>query len=42
MRTIGVSPMEALVFPRVFATVLLMPLLGFYAGIIAMIGAMMK
>jgi phospholipid/cholesterol/gamma-HCH transport system permease protein len=38
MRTIGVSPMEALVFPRVFATVLLMPLLGFYAGIIAMIG----
>ena len=38
MRTIGVSPMEALVFPRVFATVLLMPLLGFYAGIIATIG----
>ena len=38
MRTIGVSPMEALVFPRVFATVLIMPLLGFYAGIIAMIG----
>jgi phospholipid/cholesterol/gamma-HCH transport system permease protein len=38
MRTIGVSPMEALVFPRVFATVLLMPLLGFYAGIIAIIG----
>jgi len=28
MRTIGVSPMEALIFPRVFATVLLMPLLG--------------
>ena len=38
MRTIGVSPMEALVFPRVFATVLIMPLLGFYAGIIATIG----
>jgi phospholipid/cholesterol/gamma-HCH transport system permease protein len=38
MRTIGVSPMEALVFPRVFATVMIMPLLGFYAGIIAMIG----
>ena len=38
MRTIGVSPMEALVFPRVFATVLLMPVLGFYAAILAIIG----
>jgi len=38
MRTIGVSPMEALVFPRVFSTVLLMPLLGFYAAILSMIG----
>ena len=38
MRTIGVSPMEALVFPRVSATVLLMPLLGFYAAILAIIG----
>ena len=38
MRTIGVSPMEALVFPRVLATVLLMPLLGFYAAIMAIIG----
>ena len=38
MRTIGVSPMEALVFPRVLATVLLMPVLGFYAAIIAIIG----
>jgi len=38
MRTIGVSPMEALVFPRVLATVLLMPLLGFYAAICAIIG----
>ena len=38
MRTIGVSPMEALVFPRVLATVLLMPLLGFYSAIIAIIG----
>jgi phospholipid/cholesterol/gamma-HCH transport system permease protein len=38
MRTIGVSPMEALVVPRVFATVLLMPLLGFYAAILAVIG----
>jgi phospholipid/cholesterol/gamma-HCH transport system permease protein len=40
MRTIGVSPMEALVFPRVAATVLLMPLLGFYAAILAMIGGL--
>jgi phospholipid/cholesterol/gamma-HCH transport system permease protein len=38
MRTIGVSPMEALVLPRVFATVLMMPLLSFYAAIIAIIG----
>jgi phospholipid/cholesterol/gamma-HCH transport system permease protein len=38
MRTIGVSPMEALVFPRVLATVLMMPLLGFYAAIMAIIG----
>jgi phospholipid/cholesterol/gamma-HCH transport system permease protein len=38
MRTIGVSPMEALVLPRVMATTLLMPLLGFYASIIAVIG----
>jgi len=38
MRTIGVSPMEALVIPRVLATVLMMPLLGFYAAIIAIVG----
>ena len=38
MRTIGVSPMEALVFPRVLATVLMMPLLGFYAAIMAIVG----
>jgi phospholipid/cholesterol/gamma-HCH transport system permease protein len=38
MRTIGVSPMEALVLPRVLSTVLLMPLLGFYAAIAAIIG----
>jgi phospholipid/cholesterol/gamma-HCH transport system permease protein len=38
MRTIGVSPMEALVFPRVLATVLMMPLLGFYAAMMAMVG----
>ncbi len=38
MRTIGVSPMEALVVPRVMATVLMMPLLGFYAAILAIVG----
>jgi phospholipid/cholesterol/gamma-HCH transport system permease protein len=38
MRTIGVSPMEALVLPRVLATVLLMPILGFYAALLSIIG----
>jgi len=38
MRTIGVSPMEALVLPRVLATVIMMPLLGMYASIVAIIG----
>jgi len=38
MRTIGVSPMEALVLPRVLAVTLLMPLLAFYASIVAIIG----
>lgn len=38
MRTIGVSPMEALVIPRVLAAMLMMPLLGFYAAVMAIIG----
>jgi phospholipid/cholesterol/gamma-HCH transport system permease protein len=38
MRTIGVSPMEALVLPRVLATTLVMPLLAFYASIMAIFG----
>ncbi len=38
MRTIGVSPISALVLPRVIATILWMPLLAFYASIIAVIG----
>ena len=38
MRTIGVSPMEALVLPRVLAAVVMMPLLGFYASLITIIG----
>jgi phospholipid/cholesterol/gamma-HCH transport system permease protein len=38
MRTIGVSPVEALVLPRMMSSVLMMPLLGFYATIISIIG----
>ena len=38
MRTIGISPMEALVIPRVLAAILMMPLLGFYASAVAIIG----
>ncbi len=38
MRTIGVSPMEALILPRVLAVVLMMPLLGFYSSAVAIIG----
>ena len=38
MRTIGVSPMEALVVPRVLAALLIMPLLGFYAAVLSIIG----
>ncbi len=38
MRTIGVGPMEALVLPRVIATVFMMPLLGIYASLMGIIG----
>ncbi len=38
MRTIGVSPMEALVIPRMLAATVMMPLLAFYSIIVAMIG----
>lgn len=38
MRTIGVSPMEALVLPRTLAVVVMMPLLGFYSSVVAVIG----
>ncbi len=38
MRTIGVSPMEALVIPRVLAATLMMPLLGFFSAAIAIVG----
>jgi phospholipid/cholesterol/gamma-HCH transport system permease protein len=38
MRTIGVSPIEALVIPRLMAAVLMMPLLAFWAILTALIG----
>ncbi len=38
MRTIGVSPFEALIIPRIIAAVIMMPLLGLYASLIAVIG----
>ena len=38
MRTIGVSPVEALVIPRLIATVVMMPLLAFWAMLMALLG----
>jgi phospholipid/cholesterol/gamma-HCH transport system permease protein len=38
MRTIGVSPIEALVIPRMLAAVVMMPLLSFYSMLITVIG----
>jgi phospholipid/cholesterol/gamma-HCH transport system permease protein len=38
MRTIGVSPVEALVLPRMMAAILMMPLLGFWAIVTALLG----
>ena len=38
MRTIGVVPAEALVVPRVIAAIIMMPLLGIYASLMAVIG----
>lgn len=38
MRTIGVSPIEALVVPRMLAAVIMMPLLSFYSMVITLIG----
>jgi phospholipid/cholesterol/gamma-HCH transport system permease protein len=38
MRTIGISPMEALVIPRILASVLMMVVLGFYSMVMAIIG----
>jgi phospholipid/cholesterol/gamma-HCH transport system permease protein len=38
MRTIGVSPIEALVLPRIMAAVTMMPLLAFWAMLLSLIG----
>ena len=38
MRTIGVSPIEALVIPRVIASVIMMPLLAFWSMLMSLIG----
>lgn len=38
MQTIGVDPMEVLVLPRVLATVIALPLLCFYANMMALLG----
>ena len=38
MRTIGVSPIEALVIPRLIAAVVMMPLLAFWAMLMSIIG----
>ena len=38
MRTIGVSPVEALVLPRLIACVVMMPLLGFWAILMSLLG----
>ncbi len=38
MRTIGVSPVEALIIPRVLACTFMMILLGFYSAVMSIIG----
>jgi phospholipid/cholesterol/gamma-HCH transport system permease protein len=38
MRTIGLDPVEVLVLPRLAAMVIMMPLLAFYASILAVLG----
>jgi phospholipid/cholesterol/gamma-HCH transport system permease protein len=38
MRTIGVSPVEALVIPRIIAAVIMMPLLAFWSMLMSLIG----
>lgn len=39
MRTIGLDPIEVLVLPRLFALVLTLPLIAFYANVAGLVGA---
>ena len=41
MRTIGMPPTDVLVLPRLVATALMMPLLSFYASILAIFGGLL-
>jgi phospholipid/cholesterol/gamma-HCH transport system permease protein len=41
LRTLGVSPMEFLVLPRMLALILMMPLLCFYADLVGMLGGLL-
>ena len=38
MRTIGISPIEVLVIPRIVAATFMMVLLGFYSSVVAIVG----
>lgn len=38
MRTLGLNPIEVLVLPRVFALVLTLPVLGFFADVMGLVG----
>jgi phospholipid/cholesterol/gamma-HCH transport system permease protein len=38
MRTIGISPVEALIIPRILACTFMMVLLGFYSSVVAIVG----
>jgi len=38
MRTIGISPIEVLVIPRIIASTFMMVLLGFYASVVGIVG----
>jgi len=38
MRTLGLDPVEVLVLPRIFALVLVLPLLAFYADVMGLLG----
>jgi phospholipid/cholesterol/gamma-HCH transport system permease protein len=40
LRTLGISPMEFLVLPRMLALILMMPLLGLYADLMGILGGL--